>query len=91
VSFLLPKGGKNYHFGKKIKSIGNVQGQLTLLDESPDEHVLRRRLEGHEVHAVLAADVAALQPVHLVVLESLDPAGVEVAVAVVGEVDGTLG
>jgi hypothetical protein len=42
-----------------------ARDELTLLDEPPDEHVLRGRLQGHEVHAVLAADVAALQPVDL--------------------------
>jgi hypothetical protein len=38
---------------------------LTFLDEPPDEHVLGGSLKRDEVHAVLAADVAALQPVNL--------------------------
>ncbi len=42
-----------------------VKSLLTFLDEPSDEHIFGRCFERDEVHAVLAADVSALQPVDL--------------------------
>lgn len=58
---------------------------LTLLDELEDQIILFLRLHRHKVHAVLAAYVAAVQPVDLPVGESWDVPAEEVMVASVEE------
>jgi len=40
---------------------------LTFLDESSDEHIFGWGFERDEVHAVLAANVSALQPIDLII------------------------
>jgi len=44
-------------------------GQVVLLEEIFDHLILSGCLERHQVHAVLAANVSSVQPVHLVVSE----------------------
>jgi hypothetical protein len=58
---------------------------LTLLDKLEDQIVLLLCLHRDEVHAVLAADVAAVQPVNLPVGQRGDVAAVEVVVSPVEE------
>ena len=40
-------------------------GQVALAQELPDELLLGGRLQGHQVHAVLPADVPPVQPINL--------------------------
>lgn len=65
-------------------------GKVLFLDESSDEHIFGWGFERDEVHAVLAANVSALQPIDLVVLVGIDPSGVKVSVTVVSEVDWSI-
>ena len=44
-----------------------MTSSLTFLDESSDEHIFGWGFERDEVHAVLATDVSALQPVDLII------------------------
>lgn len=61
--------------------VGDVVG----LDQAEDQVVLLLRLDGGQVHAVLTADVASVQPVELLVGQRGHVAGEEVVLALVLE------
>ena len=63
--------------------------EVVVLDELLDELVLGGGLEADQVHAVLPADVPAVQPVDLVVREVLFISGEPVVVTAVLEMFGT--
>ena len=63
--------------------------EVVVLDELLDELVLGGGLEADQVHAVLPADVPAVEPVDLVVSEVLFISGEPVIVTAVLEMFGT--
>lgn len=62
---------------------------LTLLDQSEDKVVLLLGLDGHEVHAVLPADVPRFQPIDFGRLVLLRVSAVEVIASFVRELLGS--
>lgn len=65
--------------------VGNVVG----LDQAEDQVVLLLGFDGYEVHAVFTTDVAAVQPVKLLVGQGGNVTGEEVVFAFVLELLGT--
>ena len=64
---------------------------VVLLDQSEDQVVLLLRFQRHQIHAVLAADVATIQPVHSLVSKCRNMGTVEVVVSTVAELLRTCG
>lgn len=60
-------------------------GDIVLLDQTEDQVVLFLRLQRHQVHAVLAADVAAIQPVYSLIGKGGHVSTVEIVVSTVLE------
>ena len=57
---------KLLHHSDDFKS-NNVYEDITFLDESSDKHIFGWGFKRDEVHAILAADVSALQPIDLII------------------------